>query len=160
LGENQAKPLFFSGKLTSTQEDIAMKVTLALLADFANKSADGKLNILGVFSRIFAEKYPAIHPEMKLVVRFEMHPAELGQTKRLQIQLRDEQGKQIFELAGDLTVEPQTGAPSSGEMVHTDSILSLSGLPIDAPGTYEFVILVNGDVKGTVPFKAVVRTRT
>lgn len=137
-----------------------MNVTLALLADFANKSIDGKLNILGVFDQIFAERYPAVHPEMKLVVRFEMHPAELGQTKKFQIQLRDDRGKQVFELGGDLMVEPQSGMSPSGEMIHTDNILSLSGLRIDAPGTYEFVILVNGEVKGSVPFKAVVRTRT
>ncbi len=33
-----------------------MEVTLALLADSANVSADAKLNILGVFDTIFADR--------------------------------------------------------------------------------------------------------
>ena len=34
------------------------------------------LGLLGVFDRIWSDRYPAVHPEMKLVLRFELHPAE------------------------------------------------------------------------------------
>ncbi len=34
-----------------------MDAALALLADFANESTDGKLNILGVFDTIYAARY-------------------------------------------------------------------------------------------------------
>jgi hypothetical protein len=34
-----------------------MDVALAVLADFANSSADGKLNILGIFDTVYAEQY-------------------------------------------------------------------------------------------------------
>lgn len=136
-----------------------MNVTLALLADFANKSADGKLNILGAFDRIFAERFPAMHPEMKLVIRFEMHPAEITQKKSIQIQLRDETGKQIFELSGDMSVQPPQGIQTSGEMIHIDQILAISNLVLERAGSYEFVIMVNGEVKSFVPFKVVLRQR-
>lgn len=63
-----------------------MNAKLALLADFANQSADGMLNILGAFDTIYAVKSPAVHPEMKLVVRFEVHPAEAEQHRQLDIQ--------------------------------------------------------------------------
>lgn len=134
-----------------------MNLTLGLLADFANKSADGKLNILGAFNRIWSERYPAVHSEMKLVLRFEMHPAEIGETKKIKIQFRDDQGRQVFELEGDLNVTPPQDAPR-GEMIHIDQILGLNRFPIQAPGRYEFVVLVNGEVKGTVPFTAALRT--
>ena len=133
-----------------------MDVALALLADFANQSADGKLNVLGVFDVIYAEKYPAVHPEMKLVIRFRMHPAEIGESKRIQIQLRDDQGRKLMELEGQITV-PAPEGHRSGEMISADSILGINGLQLEAPGTYEFVILVNGDVKASVPVKAVQR---
>lgn len=48
----------------------------------------------------------------------------------------------------------------AGEMITTDSILGINGLRIDAAGTYEFVILVNGEVKASVPLKAVLRPRS
>lgn len=134
-----------------------MNLTLGLLADFANKSAEGKLNVLGAFNLIWAERYPAVHPEMKLVLRFEMHPAEVGQTKKVQIQLRDERGRQLLELAGDLGISPPSQDQPRGEMIHVDSILGLNNFPIEAAGRYEFVILINGEVKGVVPFTAAVR---
>lgn len=136
-----------------------MNVTLAVLADFANKSVDGKLNILGVFDTIYAESYPAVHPEMKLVIRFEMHPAETEEAKKVQIQLRNDRGAKLSEVAADLQVQVPPGVRGAGEMVTADIILSLAGLPIDQPGTYEFVVLVSGEVKRTVPFKAMQRPR-
>ena len=48
-----------------------MDVTLALLADAANVSQDGKLNILGIFNGLGAAAFPATHPSMHLVLRFE-----------------------------------------------------------------------------------------
>jgi len=135
-----------------------MNLMLGLLADFANRSADGKLNILGVFNRIWSERFPAVHPEMKLVLRFEIHPAELGQPKRMQIQLRDERGRQIFELLGEGTVGAQAQEPL-GEMIQADQILGINRLPIEAAGRYIFVILINGEVKGEVPFTAAIRPK-
>jgi hypothetical protein len=135
-----------------------VKLTLGLLADFANKSSDGKLNILGAFTRIWADRYPATHPEMKLVLRFEIHPAELGQTKKIQIQLRDENGRQIFELSGDMNLrQPPPEALPRGQMMHSDQILGLNRLTFAAPGRYEFVVLVNGEIKGEVPFTVALR---
>jgi len=48
-----------------------MEVVLAVLADYANVSQEGKLNIMGIFDIISSEKFPTFHPEMKLVVQFE-----------------------------------------------------------------------------------------
>lgn len=90
-----------------------------------------------------------MHPEMKLVLRFELHPAELDQKKKIPIQLRDDEGRQLFELAGDAVVSRSGGAPL-GEMVHRDQILGINGMRIERAGPYEFVVLVNGEVKGQV----------
>jgi len=135
-----------------------VELTLGLLADFANKSADGKLNILGVFNRIWSQKYPAVHAEMKLVLRFELHRAEAGQTKKFQIQLRNDQGRRLMEVAGEMNIpEPQLSQFPPGEMIQIDQILGLNRFPIPAPGRYEFVVLINGDAKGSVAFTAAVR---
>jgi hypothetical protein len=138
-----------------------MDVTLAVLADFANTSADGKLNILGIFDTVYAEQYPAAHPEMKLVVRFRIHPAEIGQQKHIEIQLRTDQGQRLFQFTIELDlVEPKERQLPAGEMIATDSILGINGLRIAAAGTYEVVILVTGEVKASIPLKAVVRPRS
>jgi hypothetical protein len=46
-----------------------MQVPLALLADHANVSAEGKLNLMGAFDVINARRFPAVHAQMHLVFR-------------------------------------------------------------------------------------------
>jgi len=133
-----------------------MNATLAVLADFANQSADGKLNILGAFDTIYAVKYPASHPEMKVVVRFELHPAEADQSKALEIQFRDSDGRKLFALRGELRVTIREGSPA-GEMLSTHTILGINGLQLPAPGRYEFVVMVNGEIKALLPLRAIMR---
>jgi hypothetical protein len=134
-----------------------MDLKLGLLADFANKSADGKLNILGVFDRIWAQRFPALHPEMKLVLRFAVHPAEIGEAKKFKIRMVTDDGQSVFELDGEMRLNKPAQPLPVGEMIHVDQILALNGFPIPSAGRYEFVIMVNGEVKGTVPLTATVR---
>ena len=51
-----------------------MELTLALLADYANISREGKLNIMGIFEQIFALSFPAVHAQLQLVLRLESSP--------------------------------------------------------------------------------------
>lgn len=53
-----------------------MNVSLALVADYANISREGKLNILGIFDRIAAQSVPAVHSQMQLIMRLEADRAE------------------------------------------------------------------------------------
>jgi len=134
-----------------------MNARLALLADFANQSADGKLNILGAFDTIYAVKFPAVHPEMKLVVRFEIHPAEADEPRRLEIQFRNADGQKIFGLQGTMKFQGRPEGTPVGEMLSANHILGINALELKEPGRYEFVVLVNGEIKASVPLKAVVR---
>ena len=137
-----------------------MNVALALLADAANLSVDGKLNILGIFNTIFSDRYPAVHPEMKLVLRLQLHPAELDQPKQVNVQLRNDEGRRVDGFGADFTVQAAPGLGTGGEMLTNDNVVSVSNLYLEGPGTYEFVILVNGEVKAQVPLKALLRPGT
>lgn len=46
-----------------------MQVPLAVLADYANVTADGKLNIMGIFDIIYAPQVSFVHPQMQLVMK-------------------------------------------------------------------------------------------
>jgi hypothetical protein len=123
-----------------------MDVTLALLADAANTSSDDKLNVLGAFDRISASAFPAVHPQMTLVIRFEAGPAEWEQTKTVDVKLLDEDGVQMFGLSTNLHVP--RGEP--GEPVVLQNILNLAGVRFQRPGNHSFVIMVNGETKQSV----------
>jgi len=133
-----------------------MEVTLAVLADYANVSREGKLNILGIFDIIYAQNFPASHPQMQLVLRFEADIVEAGKTKKVEIQLMDADGKTPFVLSGELTV----GQGRPGEPVRSDHILTINNMKFENPGDYVFNILVNEELKARVPLKVIKRTQT
>lgn len=123
-----------------------MQVNLAVLADYANVTGDGKLNILGIFDRINLVQIPAMHPQMHLVLRLEAHPAELDRAHNVEIRLHDPEGTTIFEVKGEIV--PRGDA---GRTVSTNQILTLNNLQLEKVGDYVFVVLINNDVKTEIP---------
>ena len=126
-----------------------MNVTLGLLADAANTTADSKLNVLGVFDRIFAGTFPAIHPSMTLVVRFEADSVERDQTKQIAILLVDADGAEVLQIQSEIRVQAGQG----GEPTIYLQILGLVGVNFPHAGNYEFVIMIGGEPKHRVPLK-------
>lgn len=126
-----------------------MKVTFAVLADAANITREGKLNILGIFDSIQAQQFPVTHPQMQLVMRFEADISEAGKKKKVEVQLMDEDGKKLFVLGGEFTFGP--GRP--GEVIGSNHILTINMLKFEKPGTHEFKILINDELKAEVPLK-------
>jgi hypothetical protein len=123
-----------------------MNVKLALLADYANITAEGKLNILGIFDRINVSEIPAVHPQMHLILRLEAHPAERNRTHAVEIRLHDPDGQTVFEVKGDVVPHGQTG-----RTIATNQILTLNNLQLNKAGGYNFVVLVNNDLKYELP---------
>ena len=128
-----------------------MQVKLALLADYANVTADGKLNILGIFDRIQVGDLPAVHPQMHFILRLEAHPAERDREHRVEIKLHDPDGQTIFQVQGQ--IHPRTAtAPGS---ITTNQILTLNNLQLTKTGGYTFIVFVDNDLKSEVPLAVV-----
>jgi hypothetical protein len=123
-----------------------MNVNLGTLADYANVTGDGKLNILGIFDRINVTQIPAVHPQMHLVLRLEAHAAELDRSHNVEIRLQDPDGNTIFEVKGEIVPR---GEP--GRSVSTNQILTLNNLQLEKIGDYAFVVMLNNDVKAEIP---------
>ncbi len=127
-----------------------MEVTFALLADAANISSEGKLNVLGAFNNIYATRYPVTHPEMNLVLRMHASAAEVGQTKGFKVVLLDADGnvQEGFELRGEFEV-PTARRP--GSRIGMETIIRLVGTTFQHQGDYSFSILINDEEKAAVP---------
>lgn len=129
-----------------------MEVPLALIADAANISEEGKLNVLGVFNRITVRELPATHPQLTLVLRFEADAVEAGQTKRLQIFLADPDGQRLLTLEADIEV-PEPRVP--GKPVELVMPQAITGLTFERSGPHAFHTLINGEPKARVPVDVV-----
>lgn len=99
-------PRDFDNGRAGADNEGPMKVTLALLADAANVSQEGKLNILGTFDNISASKFPTRHPEMQLVLRMEASVAEANTHKRLELKVMDEDAQQVGGAVAEFDVPP------------------------------------------------------
>ncbi|MCH8160934.1 MAG: hypothetical protein IIB88_03460 [Chloroflexi bacterium] len=129
-----------------------MEVAFAMLADAANVSREGKLNILGAFDRIYGTKFPLHWPRMVLVTRFEASAAEFGSEKSLEIITMDADGKKLGKASGKMKI----GEGRTGRQIKINHVLPM-GMTFPAPGEYSIEILVNGESKATVPLEVVQR---
>ena len=124
-----------------------MEVILAVLADYANVSREGKLNVMGLFSTINAPTLPWAHPQMQLVLELEAGAAEWDTQKEIEIKLLDADAKQMFAIKG--SVKTPRGEP--GKRVRINSIMTFGNIKFNAGGDYIFAILVGGETKKEIP---------
>lgn len=113
-----------------------MKIPMAFLADEANVSQEGKLNVLGIFDRIASPAFPTVHPRMVFAFRVQAEFADSGQSFPVRVRLIDEDGGTLFEANGEMTAPPV--AP--GEFSTANQVFALVGVQFPQPGTYKFVV--------------------
>jgi hypothetical protein len=125
-----------------------MDVTVAVLADYANVSQDGKLNIMGIFEEINPPVLPFALPQMYLVLSFSAGPAEADTVRNIRIPLLHSDGQEIFSLKAQMRV-PKANRP--GSRAYMNEAIGLAGLKFAQAGDYAFHILIGDDEKATVP---------
>lgn len=122
-----------------------MEVKLAVLADYANVSQDGKLNIMGIFQEVNPPELPFALPQMYLVVSFEAGAAEFDSLKHIRFALLDSDGNEMLALEGQVQV-PRPDRPGSRAFIN--QVVGMNGVVFERPGDYGFAILVNEDTRG------------
>ncbi len=130
------------------QERCIMDATLGVLADYANISQEGKLNIMGIFQEINPPVLPFTLPMMFLVLNFEASAAEFDTDKAIKVALLNADGKQLIGLEQTLRV-PQSKRP--GSRAYMSAVLGFAGAKFEQAGDYAFSILVGGEEKRNIP---------
>ena len=129
-----------------------MEVALALLADAANLTANGKLNVLGAFTSInVVGDFPYTHPSMTLVVKFEADRFEAGSEKQIEIIIADADGGQLHRLTARATL-PE---PKGSQPIIVLTQIQFNNVQFAKAGSYAFVIMVGGETKHRVPFTVI-----
>jgi len=111
---------------------------MAVLADEANVSQEGKLNLLGIFDRIAAAEFPVVHPKLVFAFRVEADFADSGKLIPVRVSMEDEEGKTHFEASGDM-MAPHVGP---GEYSTANQLFALVGVQFPRAGLYRFVVRV------------------
>lgn len=119
-----------------------MEVRFAGLADAANVSREGKLNITGIFNIIWAGNpdQPILWPSMDLVLLVEAHASEVG-NHSLRINVVDAEGTLVIEQNGEFPIPPPE---DPGYPIRTQFVLKYQNVSFPKIGDYSFDIFIDG----------------
>lgn len=118
-----------------------MKTLVFLTADFANLTGDNKLNIMGVFNQIFAQKFPARHPQFHLVIKLGLELGEEPKDRKLTIYLVGEDGnKEKLKLLEEIFDFPER---KGGLIPEHTVILNVRDMVFPQKGTYQFLLHID-----------------
>ncbi len=124
-----------------------MQAEIAVLADAANVSREGKLNICGVFQNIFGQSVPIGWPVMTLVLQLRLTPEEAGRPHGLAIRLNGPDGQAVQQFPD---AQFQAPAEPGARKVTVPLTINFAGLVFPAFGLYGFELRVDGQPLSTV----------
>jgi hypothetical protein len=118
-----------------------MRLTLGLLAEAANVTADNKLNILGEFNLINAPEFPCTLASLTMVFRLEADGNEEDE-HGFHVILLDDDGSIVRPLVeGKFTLRP---SGHEGVPRRIQGVIPIGLATFAQPGTYRFDILIDG----------------
>ncbi len=125
-----------------------MRATV-LLADYANLTINGKLNVMGVFRQITATSFPCRHLSMYLVIKLQSEPLDdLNREQSLIANLIDADGSVLHQIEMPFKF-PKL---SDGFRPEANFLLQINNLEFPYPGDYIWHIIVNNDNVGQFEF--------
>lgn len=125
-----------------------MRTRVAVLADYASISEGGKLNVMGIFGIIYAANEPIVHSQMQLVLQLEFAPFEAGK-KEIRVVLRDEDGRELLNLGGELMVPHIEG----GEPAIVNQMLVFNNIAFPHFGDYDYAVSIDGEPVALIPLR-------
>jgi hypothetical protein len=125
-----------------------MEVQLALLADYAAPTSDGKLDLCGVVHRLRAPRLPFVRQLMYLVLRVALGPRD-PLTEKVVIKVIDPDDRPIKEFTATAAYEASPGMERPAGFV---SVLELRKLVFEKPGTHTLEVYINSRQRERVRF--------
>ncbi len=123
-----------------------MNIEAFLLCDAATDQ-QGKLNVLGAFDSIFAEKMPVKHPACAVAVRIRFERIEEGDHP-IRINIIDEDGNPIGpKLDGNISMKTKPGLDSPA----VNLILNMQRLEFKKYGKYRIDLAIDGQIQSSLP---------
>jgi hypothetical protein len=126
-----------------------VETKLALLADYANVSRDGRLNLMGVSNIINARTLPWVQPQMHIVLQFEVGAADWDTERGVEVQLLDADGNRISAIQSNVKV----ARPKVAKPLQVNSIFAISNVRFNKDGDYAFVVRLDGQIEREIPLR-------
>ncbi|HLY66141.1 MAG TPA: hypothetical protein VKU60_11455 [Chloroflexota bacterium] len=122
-----------------------MQVPICFVADAANVSVEGKVNMVGQFEEIRALGFPVRHPQLAMWLQLLAEPFDIGREAALEVRLVDADGQQILSVTRAITPPPPP-IPDAWP-VKLNVIVWVQDVVFPTAGAYEFRILLDAEDK-------------
>jgi len=130
-----------------------MEIDFAILAESA-EALNGKVYLLGGgFDTINAKKVPIVYPKMSFVLKIIFEAAEIGREHKLEIQIMDEDGKNIIGITGNLKIAGKSPEHPKGWKQSMVTVINLANLKFSKFGNYSINVVINNSVLKSVPLR-------
>lgn len=116
------------------------QLNFAHLCDSAFLSQDKKLNIIGVFEKIYAQKFPFRYPKIAVVINI---TAPKGKYKLTVQMMKKGDSKPVLQMQGDIGAEAEQ---------KFNLIIDFQNIPFEDQRKYAVEILVDKDKLTTLNF--------
>lgn len=123
----------------------------AFLADSAEAEPGRKFYVLGGgIDQIAGPTFPLFHPHMSLLMRFLVHPTELGLKHHLEVRLVNADGRELAKIEGDIEA---SGSGIPGREAAVNMVINLANTRFDDPGDYSIEVLMNNQHMKSLPLR-------
>lgn len=126
-----------------------MQVVLAALADYALVDQAGRLSVVGIFSQVWVQAFPAEHRRTHLVIRVIGKRTEIGEHK-IRIRFLDPDGRELFGGEGTF----RFGEPPAGVTFVEAAVILAYDLPLPKAGRYDVELALDGELSTHLPLTA------
>lgn len=128
-----------------------MKMNYIHLCDFANVDSAGKLNIIGVFDRIFLQTMPSKYPRFTVVVSLDL-TSDIEDKNILAIKIYDEKNEEL-KITPSITINFEKPKKIEGKQnPQMNLILEIANIDFTTYGNYKLKILINNKEVGAKSF--------
>ncbi|MFC1982998.1 DUF6941 family protein [Chloroflexota bacterium] len=121
------------------------------MAEYANVTRDGKLNLMGVSNTISARTLPWVQPQLHAVLQFEVGAADWDTEKNIEIELLDADGNRVSSMSGKVKV----AKPKEAKSFNMNWIMSINNSRFNKDGDYVFVVRLGGQIEKEIPLRVI-----
>ena len=119
-----------------------MEIEIFTLADFANDSGNGKMNIVGTLDQINVPSLPFVLPHCAVATRIRIANSEAG-AHSFELVCIDPEGNEFQRLPGTLNAAVNSNAEYSAFNLP----LNISNFKVDKIGKYAFELYYDGEFR-------------
>lgn len=120
-----------------------------ILCDEAFLGEAGKVSIIGIFERIFADKMPAVHLKSVLVGNFNVNDNKTSEAN-VKIDLVDIEGNTVGLSIPNIKLNIPL---SSSKIRRVGFIYALGNLKFEKYGVYKFLVTIDSEIVGEYMFE-------